>query len=77
MFNDRYVNMELALPKDDDQNHAGPEFRSTRGQLMIIKKALYRLQSSGTTFRANLANMLYDIGFILPRLIQMSGYAWR
>ena len=31
---------------------------------MIMKKALYGLKSSGTAFRAHLANTLYNIGFI-------------
>ena len=44
--------------------YTGPEFRSERGQPMIIKKALYGLKSSGIAFRARLADMLYDIGFI-------------
>ena len=44
--------------------YAGLEFGSKRGQPMIIKKALYRLKSSDATFRAHLADTLYDIGFI-------------
>ena len=44
--------------------YAGLEFRSERGQLMIIKKVLYRLKSSGTTFRAHLAETLYNISFV-------------
>ena len=44
--------------------YAGPEFRSKRRQPMFIKKALHGLKSSGATFWAHLANMLYDIGFI-------------
>ena len=44
--------------------YAGPEFGSERGQLMIIKKALYRLKSNGAVFWAHLADMLYGIGFI-------------
>ena len=43
--------------------YAGPEFGSEHGQLMIIKKALYGLKSSGTAFRAHLAETLHDIGF--------------
>ena len=45
-------------------SYAGPEFGSERGQLMIIKKALYGLKSSGAAFRAHLAKTLYSIGFI-------------
>ena len=44
--------------------YAGPEFRSKRGQPMIINKALYGLKSSGATFWAHLADTLYDISFI-------------
>ena len=44
--------------------YAGLEFRSKRGQPMIIKKALYRLKSSGAAIWARLANTLYDIVFI-------------
>ena len=43
--------------------YAGPEFGSERGTPMIIKKALYRLKSSGTVFQAHLAETLHDIGF--------------
>ena len=43
--------------------YAGPEFGSERGQPMIIRKALYGLKSSGTAFRAHLAETLHDIGF--------------
>ena len=42
---------------------AGPEFGSDRGYPMIIRKALYGLKSSGTAFRAHLAETLHDIGF--------------
>ena len=43
--------------------YAGPEFGSEHGQPMIIRKALYGLKSSGTAFRAHLAETLHDIGF--------------
>ncbi|KAI2504020.1 Reverse transcriptase (RNA-dependent DNA polymerase) [Fragilaria crotonensis] len=42
---------------------AGPEFGSERGSIMIIKKALYGLKSSGAAFRAHLAETLYDLGY--------------
>jgi Reverse transcriptase (RNA-dependent DNA polymerase) len=42
---------------------AGPEFGSERGSLMIIKKALYGLKSSGAAFRALLADTLHGMGF--------------
>ena len=43
---------------------AGPEFGSERGLIMVIKKALYGLKSSGAAFRALLAERLYEIGFV-------------
>ena len=46
---------------------AGPEFGSESGTIMLIRKALYGLKSSGTAFRAHLAETLYDIGFIPTR----------
>ena len=46
---------------------AGPEFGSEAGTIMFIRKALYGLRSSGTAFRAHLAETLYDIGFVPTR----------
>ena len=43
---------------------AGPEFGSERGSIMVVKKALYGLKSSGAAFRALLAERLYEIGFV-------------
>ena len=43
---------------------AGPEFGSESGMIMLIRKALYGLKSSGAAFRAHLAETLYDIGFV-------------
>jgi Reverse transcriptase (RNA-dependent DNA polymerase) len=40
---------------------AGPEFGSLEGCIMIIRKALYGLKSSGAAFRAHLAETLYDL----------------
>ena len=37
---------------------AGPEFGSEERSIMIIKKALYGLKSSGAAFRAHLAETL-------------------
>ncbi len=42
---------------------AGPEFSSLEGSIMIIRKALYGLKSSGAAFRAHLAETLYDLSF--------------
>ena len=47
--------------------HAGPEFGSECGSIMIVKKALYGLKGSGAAFRAHLAEKLHDIGFIPTR----------
>ena len=43
---------------------AGPEFGSLEGSIMIIRKALYGLKSSGAAFRAHLAETLYDLSYI-------------
>ena len=43
---------------------AGPEFGSESGTIMLIRKALYGLKSSGAAFRTHLAETLYDIGFV-------------
>jgi hypothetical protein len=42
---------------------AGPEFGSECGKIMIIKKALYGLKSSGAAFRAFLAETLYEMSY--------------
>ena len=47
--------------------HAGPEFGSESGSIMIVKKALYGLKGSGAAFRAHLSEKLHDIGFIPTR----------
>ena len=44
--------------------HAGPEFGSECGSIMILKKALYGLKGSATAFRAHLAGKMHGIGFI-------------
>ena len=43
--------------------YAGPEFGSEQGSIVFMRKALYGLKSSGTAFRAHLAETLRDIGF--------------
>jgi Reverse transcriptase (RNA-dependent DNA polymerase) len=40
---------------------AGPEFGSESGSIMVIKKALYGLKTSGTAFRAHLVETLYEL----------------
>ena len=47
--------------------HAGPEFGSESGSIMIVMKALYGLKGSGEAFRAHLAEKLHNIGFIPTR----------
>ena len=42
---------------------AGPEFGSEIGKIMIVRKALYGLKSSGAAFRAHLGETLWDIGY--------------
>ena len=46
---------------------AGPEFGSEAGRIMLIRKALYGLRSSGAAFRAHLAETLYDVGYVPTR----------
>jgi hypothetical protein len=43
---------------------AGPEFGSEEGSIMVIRKALYGLKSSGAAFRAHLAETLYDLSYL-------------
>ena len=47
---------------------AVPEFGSESGTIMLIRKALYGLKSSGAAFRAHLAETLYNIGFVPTRV---------
>jgi Reverse transcriptase (RNA-dependent DNA polymerase) len=42
---------------------AGPEFQSESGRVMIIKRALYGLKSSGAAWRNMLATSLTDLGY--------------
>ena len=42
---------------------AGDEFGSDAGKVMIVKKALYGLKSSGAAFRAMLAKTIYNVGY--------------
>jgi hypothetical protein len=43
---------------------AGPEFGSDEGSIMIVKRALYGLKSSGAAWRAHFATTLTEMGFI-------------
>lgn len=42
---------------------AGPEFGEMEGKVLIVRKALYGLKSSGASFCQYLAEKLDDIGF--------------
>ena len=42
---------------------AGPEFGPLEGHLLVIKKALYGLRTSGARFHAKFADTLRDLGF--------------
>ena len=43
---------------------AGPEFGSKAGTIIIVRKALYGLKSSGAYFFVHLAKTLHGIGFL-------------
>ena len=47
--------------------YAGPGFGSKAGSIMIVKKALSGLKSSGAAFRTHLVETLHDLGFIPVR----------
>ena len=42
---------------------AGAEFQSDAGKIMIVRKALYGLKSSGAAFRSKLAGVIWDLGY--------------
>ena len=42
---------------------SSPEFGSEEGSLMIIKMALYCLNSSGAAFRAKLAEVIHELSY--------------
>ena len=42
---------------------AGPEFGTDQGSVMLVKRALYGLKSSGASWRAMLAQTLIDLGY--------------
>ena len=46
---------------------AGPEFGSDKGSVMILKKAVYGLQSAGSSWHHTLAKTLEEIGFVPSR----------
>ena len=57
----------MAACREKIWTYAGPEFGSEKGSIMLIRKVLYGLKSSGEAFRAHLANTLHDNGFILSK----------
>ena len=42
---------------------AGSEFGSEEGDILIVKRALYGLKSSGAAFRAHMAEINIDMGY--------------
>ena len=52
-----------AMTKAKDCIIAGPEFGELEGNLLIISKALYGLQSSGLRWHERLADCLREMGF--------------
>ena len=46
----------------------GPECGAERGQIMIIKRALYGLKSSGAAWRKMLADSITSLGFVTSRI---------
>ena len=49
---------------ENTKTHAGPDFVSKAGIIMIVGKSLYGLKSSGALLCAHLAKNLHDIGFL-------------
>jgi hypothetical protein len=47
---------------------AGPEFRDREGHILVIKKALHGLRTSGVRWHERFANGLRDLGFFPSRL---------
>ena len=67
---------DLKIPSGDIENaylsapcrekvwlRAGPEFGHLQGKVLVVKKALYGLKSSGAAFCAHLAETLDNIWF--------------
>jgi Reverse transcriptase (RNA-dependent DNA polymerase) len=42
---------------------AGPEFGTKKGKVLIIRKALYGLKSSGAAWRALFSSTLHELGY--------------
>ena len=53
---------------------AGPKFGSEDGSIMIIRKALYGLKSSGAAFRAHLAETLYNLSHLPTKAGPVFGF---
>jgi hypothetical protein len=52
---------------------AGPEFTAKAGLVIIIKKAVYGIQTSGSSFGRLLVSVLYNLVSFLPRLMLTFG----
>ena len=58
-------NAYLSAPcREKIWTRAGPEFRTEKGKIMIVKMALYGLKSSGADFRSILANQLHEMNYV-------------
>eukprot|EP00978_Attheya_sp_CCMP212_P000993 scaffold2061_cov62-Attheya_sp.AAC.2 len=51
------------VSRDSIWVQAGPEFREEEGLVMIIKKALYGLKSSGASWRNMISQAMLDAGY--------------
>jgi Reverse transcriptase (RNA-dependent DNA polymerase) len=43
---------------------AGPEFGTKKGKVLLIRKALYSLKSSGAAWRALFSSTLHELGYV-------------
>ena len=53
-----------ALPREKVYFYTGPEFGNRKGCIIIVKRALYGLKTSGAAFRAKLAEDLRSMGYV-------------
>ena len=52
---------------------AGPEFEELKSFILIFKKALYGLKSSGKRWAERFYDIIKDMGFMPPKQIHVSG----
>ena len=58
------VNANLeSYTKEKNYIVAGPEFGDREGHILIIRKALYGLRTSGQCYHEKFSGTLYDLGF--------------